>query len=391
MDKIKACKVCLLFLVGMIAAFLVGSNHDCLTKSAQNPHNSFRPGQVWLDTDDNPINAHGGGILHHKGVYYWYGEIKKGRTYATESTQSWGGTRVDVEGISCYSSRDLYNWKYEGNVLPATKNDPQHDLHPGKVVERPKVIFNQQTKKFVMWMHIDTADYKASRSGVAVGDSPTGQFRYLGSFRPNARIWPINVTAQDKQPSALNKLARDFQGGQMARDMTIFMDEDGKAYHFYSSEDNATMHISLLSDDYLHPSGKYARAFIGQSLEAATVFKRNGKYYLIASECTGWNPNPAHSAVAESIWGPWKEQGNPCIGKNADKTYYAQSTFVLPVVGQKGLFIFLADRWNQDNLPDSHYAWLPLEFNQEERLILKWRDQWTLMDATQKNPNGHHK
>ena len=32
------------------------------------------PGTVWYDTDGNPINAHGGGIMFHKGVYYWYGE-----------------------------------------------------------------------------------------------------------------------------------------------------------------------------------------------------------------------------------------------------------------------------------------------------------------------------
>jgi hypothetical protein len=285
----------------------------------------YHPGQVWLDTDGNPINAHGGGILYHKGIYYWYGEIKKGKTYAPESNKAWGGTRVDVEGISCYSSTDLYNWKYEGSVLSAVKNDPLHDLHPSKVVERPKVILNQQTRKFVMWMHIDSPDYKAARSGVAVCDTPTGRFRYLGSFRPNAGLWPVNVTAQDKQPAPGNRLARDFQGGQMARDMTLFKDEDGKAYHFYSSEDNKTMHISQLSDDYLKPSGKYARAFVEKELEAAAVFKRNGKYYLIASGCTGWDPNPAHSTVADSIWGPWQELGNPCIGKNAEKTYYAEA------------------------------------------------------------------
>lgn len=37
-------------------------------------------GEVWLDTDGNPINAHGGGILYHNGRYYWYGEYKKGKT-----------------------------------------------------------------------------------------------------------------------------------------------------------------------------------------------------------------------------------------------------------------------------------------------------------------------
>lgn len=36
----------------------------------------FRPGEVWLDTEGKPIQAHGGGILFHAGVFYWYGEDK---------------------------------------------------------------------------------------------------------------------------------------------------------------------------------------------------------------------------------------------------------------------------------------------------------------------------
>ena len=55
------------------------------------------------------------------------------------------------------------------------------------VLERPKVIHNRQTGKFIMWMHIDTADYELARTGVAVSDSPVGPFRYQGSFRPHGQ------------------------------------------------------------------------------------------------------------------------------------------------------------------------------------------------------------
>lgn len=43
----------------------------------------YHPGRIWLDTDGNPINAHGGGILFDKisRTYYWYGEYKDGPTY----------------------------------------------------------------------------------------------------------------------------------------------------------------------------------------------------------------------------------------------------------------------------------------------------------------------
>jgi beta-xylosidase len=244
------------------------------------------------------------------------------------------------------------------------------------------VIYNKSTKQFVMWLHVDSENYSAARTGVAVSDTPTGPFRYRESFRPNAGIWPINVTAKDKLTHSKNPLARDFKGGQMARDMTLFVDDDGKAYHFYSSEENATMHVSELTADYLRPSGKYQRLFIGRSMEAPAVFKRKGKYYFIASGCTGWEPNAARSAVADSIWGPWTELGNPCRGDDADRTFYGQSTYVLPVTGKQDTFIFMADRWKQWNLEDSRYLWLPLRFDEAGAPIVEWRSRWTLGENT---------
>ncbi|WP_425503645.1 glycoside hydrolase family 43 protein [Luteolibacter flavescens] len=360
-----------LFSIGrrlLTLAALVASLH------AAEPMTSIRSGEVWQDTDGEMINAHGGGVLFHEGTYYWYGEMKQGETYLPEVNKSWGGTRVDVTGVSCYSSTDLMNWKKEGNVLPPVKDDPASDLHPGKVLERPKVIYNAKTKKFVMWFHADTLDYAAAACGVAVSDTPTGPFKYLGSFRPNKGVWPVNVTEADKKdPKAA--LARDLERGQMARDLTVFVDDDGKGYLFAASEDNATLHISELTDDYLKTTGKYVRVFPGREMEAPAVFKRGGRYYLIASGCTAWAPNAARSAVADSIWGPWKELGNPCQGDKADITFQSQGTYVLPVGGKSDKLIFMADRWNKDNLPDSRYVWLPIGF-EGEKPVLHWLGEW---------------
>jgi beta-xylosidase len=237
------------------------------------------------------------------------------------------------------------------------------------------VVYNAKTNKFVMWMHVESMDYSKSCSGVAIGDNPTGPFNYIRSMRPNARKWPLNRVEGDSIGGAWE---RDFEGGQMARDMTVFVDDDGKAYHFYSSEDNGTHHIAELTDDYLDHTGKYKRVFIDRSMEAPAVFKHDGKYYFIASGCTGWDPNPARSAVSESIWGPWSELGNLCVGKDADKTFYAQSTYVIPIQGKDDAFIFMADRWNKDDLKDSRYVWLPLSFNNEGKPEIKYYDVWDL-------------
>ena len=343
-------------------------------QAAPASQNSILPGEVWNDDQGKPINAYGGGVLFHEGVYYWYGEIMEGRTYAPACNAAWGGTRIVAGGVSCYSSTNLTHWKKLGVVLNSVAEDPDHDLHCDKVIERPKVIYNKMTKKFVMWLHVDSIDYKAAKSGVAISDSPAGPFQYLVGIRPNAGRWPVNVTEADKTGTLL---ARDFQGGQMARDMTLFVDDDGKAYHFYSSEENETMHVSLLTDDYLKPSGTYARIFPGRSMEAMTVFKRGGKYHIIASGCSGWAPNAARSAVADHIMGPWTELGNPCIGKDADVTFGAQSAFVLPVQGRKDAFIFMAERWKQWDLADSRYVWLPLRFDDSGKPIIEWKSAWS--------------
>lgn len=307
--------------------------------------------ETWLDTEGNPINAHGGGILYHDGKYYWYGEYKKGKTVLPDWA-TWECYRTDVTGVSCYSSPNMADWTFEGIVLPAVSDDPSHDLHPSKVLERPKVIYNAKTGKFVMWAHIDSADYGKAAAGVAVSDSPSGPFTYLGSFRPN---------------------------DAMSRDQTLFVDDDGKAYQFSSSENNQTLHINELTDDYLRPSGRYVRRFIGESREAPAVFKHNGKYYMLSSGCTGWDPNEAEIAVADSIMGEWTSLGNPCIGKDADKTFYGQSTYVQPVYGKENFYVAMFDRWNKTDLEDSRYIWLPLTF-EDDRPLIRWTEALFLND-----------
>ncbi|CAN5190981.1 glycoside hydrolase family 43 protein [soil metagenome] len=300
-------------------------------------------GEVWKDTDGNIINAHGAGILFHDGIYYMFGEIKKGKTWLVPG-QSWEDYRVPAGGISCYSSKDLLHWKYEGVALAPVVGDAKNEFDTGKVIERPKVIYNNATKQFVMWMHIDVNDYSFSQSGVAVSDKPTGPYKYLGSVKPN---------------------------GQMSRDMTLFKDDDGKAYLVYSSEKNNTMHVCLLAGDYLSPSKTYSRILENRRREAPAMFKSGDKYYLITSDCTGWSPNAATYAVADQPLGPWKEYNNPCKGTGAATTYDAQSTFVLPVNGKKNSFIFMADRWNKNDLPDSRYIWLPLQVK-DGKVAINW-------------------
>ena len=100
----------------------------------------INPGVLWNDIDGNPINAHGGCVIFENGTYYWFGEDRTGFV---------------SNGVSCYQSTDLYNWKRLGLSLK-TSGEPQEDLNDishGRLFERPKVIYNPKTKKWIMWSH----------------------------------------------------------------------------------------------------------------------------------------------------------------------------------------------------------------------------------------------
>lgn len=170
----------------------------------------------------------------------------------------------------------------------------------------------------------------------------------------------------------------------MSRDMTLFVDDDGKAYHIFASEENLTLHIAELTQDYLDYTSQYIRLAPGGHNEAPAIFKKGSKYFLITSGCTGWAPNAARLHVAQSIWGPWTEYPNPCVGTGAELTFHSQSTFILPVAGKKDAFIFMADRWTPQNPIDGRYVWLPILF-EKDLPVLKWSDEWTLdvFDQTQ--------
>ena len=384
-----------LLFAGVSFSLRAQNNHQSkgfLATTPTKPVSFFEPGQIWRDNNSVPINAHGGGIMYYKNTYYWYGEHKIAGAI---------GNTGQV-GVHVYSSSDLYNWIDEGIALAVNSTDPRSEIAKGCILERPKVIYNKKTKKFVMWFHLELLNkgYDEARSGIAISDKPNGPFVFVRSVRPNMEQWPLNVQDFHKKTvskdikkhycggygclggdvDSLNILGRDFKQGQMARDMNLFVDDDGKAYHIYASEENSTLHIAQLSDDYLSYSGKYIRLFQNRYMEAPTMFKTsNGKYYMLASDCTGWEPNAARSAVADHIFGPWKELGNPCVGKDSEYTFRSQGTFILPVQGKKDTYIYMGDRWNPQNPIDGRYIWLPLNIL-DGHLTLKWKDSWNLTD-----------
>jgi len=88
-------------------------------------------------------------------------------------------------------------------------------------------------------------------------------------------------------------LHRDFTVGQMSQDMTLFIDDDEKAYHIHASENNQALHISELSNDYTSFTNRYIRIFPGEGNQAPVIIKENNSYYLISSGNFEWKSNPS--------------------------------------------------------------------------------------------------
>ena len=348
-------------------------------------HEKFYPRQLWFDTDGRVINAHGGGVLYRDGHYYWYGEHKGEHSNSA------------FVGVTCYSSTDLYNWKNEGTAL-SVSSDTTSAIASGCIIERPKVIYCERTGKYVMYFHLELRGkgYGAAHCGVAVSDTPTGPFTLVSHGRVNPGKYPENFTKEQRKMKTNPNdykwwskewyqamedglfVRRDLKDGQMARDMTLYVDDDGKAYHIYSSEDNLTLQIAELSDDYLTHTGRYWRLAPAGHNEAPAIFKKDGKYHMITSGCTGWAPNAARLFTADKISGPWTQHPNPCQGNEADKTFQGQSTFIFPVQGKKDTFIFMADNWRPENPIDGRYIWLPIKFGDDGLPTLTFEKEWTL-------------
>jgi len=292
---------------------------------------TFYPGEIWPDADGNHIQAHGGGIIRIKRVYYWYGE------------QRGQGLDPKFRYVSCYSSSDLINWKFRGNVI---KMLPPDSLSEGWILERPKVYYNAKTRKYVMYFHLDDRAYKLAQVGIALCDKPDGEFKYVKRFRPL---------------------------GHESRDIGQFIDDDGTAYLVFEDRPFG-FRIAKLSDDYMNVEKEMC--LIKDHMEGGAIVHYNGLYYSIGSALTGWRANPNKYATAPSLEGPWTEFKD--IAPSETNTYGSQSTMLIKVVGLKKItVIFMGDIWKPKIQWDSRYIWMPLEIG-DGKLVLPTPKPWKL-------------
>ena len=280
--------------------------------------NIIKPSEIWPDNNGNHIQAHGGGIIKLGKIYYWYGEERS------------KDLDTNYRYVSCYSSKDLVNWTFKGDVVKMS--DPE-SLGRRWILERPKVFYNKQSKKYVMYFHLDNGTYKVAKVGIAVCDRPDGNFKYLKSFRPL---------------------------GHESRDIGQFIDDDGTAYLVFEDRPFG-FRIAKLSSDYMNVEKEMC--LIPEHMEGGAIVHYNGLYYSIGSALTGWRPNPNKYAVAKSLEGPWSEMKD--IAPPSTNTYSSQSTMLLKIVGKKKTTVlFMGDIWKPKTQWDSRYLWMPLDIGE---------------------------
>jgi len=348
-------------------------------------YDAFHPGQIWLDTEGKRIQAHGGSVMYLDGVYYWYGENKE-KTLPDNDIWHWG--------VRCYASTDLYNWEDKGIIIPPEPDDPESSLHPTACMDRPHIIYNERTKKFVCWLKIMNKDQSQTET-VLTADHILG---------------PYTKVREGLRPL-----------GMSAGDFDLVVAPDGKAYYYFERVHSETI-CADLTEDYTDVTGYYSTHFPRQYppyvREATAHFYRKGKHYLVTSGTTGYLPNPSEVAIGDTWHGPFRVLGNPHPEDASNTSYHSQISSVFKVPGKKDLYIACADRWlptemdkkyeeyaqvfellfnpeadksklaelsggmgqpGKENTSIADYVWLPFRFD-GEMAYLDWKDEWRLED-----------
>lgn len=292
-------------------------------------------GTQFTDTSGNALHAHGGGVIKVGSYYYWFGEHRN-----ADNT---------FQYVDAYRSTDMKNWEFRNHVLTQSSASELASAN----IERPKVMYNASTGKFVMWMHKENGtDYGEARAAVAVSDTVDGNYTWQGSFRP--------------------------LDTHMSRDITVFVDTDGTGYMISAARENYDLQIYRLTADYTGIAALVADPWHNGHREAPALFKRNGVYFMLTSGATGWNPNQQQYATATSITGPWTAMTN--IGDST--TYGSQTAYVLPVQGTSGTsYLYMGDRWGNafgGTVNDSRYVWLPLTFPTTTTMSMSWSPEVTV-------------
>lgn len=332
--KIIKCDAALLMLI----CLLMMNMKTNLIAQTQNIKNDV----FWNTKDGQPINSQGGGIFKFAdpvtGIkkYYWYG-IHYAEAYIYRNNPSITLPNATFESVTCYTSTDLVNWTFEGDVLTKTEA-----IKSGKTwVGRLGVAYIKELSKYAMFVQ------HGNKVLITVSDSPTGPFTWHQKINMEPMIGTTNTG-----------------------DQTVFTDEDsGKSYLVYSyGQGRNKIYVSEIGVK----EGKVnlldcTQIFQGESREGNCMFKYNNKYYMFASNIYGWDASFAYYLVADAIRGPYLPTNKMLVmnGVSDDFAHITQTGFFVNVKGSKQeTVLYCGDRWaNLAGNGLGYNQWFPISFD----------------------------
>ena len=282
--------------------------------------NEFRPGEIWTDTEGNPIEAHGGSIRWEDGVYYWYGEDKS-HTDGKNGIWTWG--------IRMYASTDLYQWKDLGHIIRPEPDDPESSMYPCRHIDRPRILKCPATGKYVLWLKLSGAD------------------AYFVVFEADAVTGPYRMVRDRYKP----------QEGKAGDYDLICEEETGRGFLYYNMHTDPQAVVTMeLAKDFCSAEQEVTRQYEGLLMpfarEAPVLFEADGKKYMFTSGMSGYLPNRSDAAVSDRWDQPFHSLGNPHAEDASDASFNSQISAVFRVQG-RDLLIAAADRWVPDYVMDA--------------------------------------
>lgn len=307
--------------------------------------NNIKNDSFWNTQNGTPIYSQGGGIFQfpHPETgeikYFWYGvHYKEAELYREDYSTT--QPRNSFEGVTCYSSTDLVNWKAEGHVLKKEEVFDGSQRSWGWL-GRMGVAYVKETNQYVLIIQYNSSVL------FAVADSPLGPFKK--QHRKDMTSWI---------------------GTPNTGDQTVFTDTDTeKSYLVYSyGKGRNRIYISEIGikNDSITLLD-YKQVFKGAGREGNCMFKYKGKYYIAASQLYGWDGSLAYYLVSDDIMGPYLPTNDMQVipGVEDDYAHISQTGFFVTVRGSKEeTVVFCGDRWADFAGNGLGYnQWCPLSFN----------------------------
>ena len=331
------------------------------------------------DIHGNLMDVHDGTIIqwNNTGLYYWYGmgygnctepEYWDCSPVVTGFPQSMCGFQPN-HTINIYTSPDLINWTYVGDALP-------FNSRPFGVYFRPKVIYNEYTQKYVLW--INWVSYKYHEL-----DNTTTVNYYNTSY--------IVATSQTPNgPFIIQTLRANVLYSNSPGDFVLFIDKNKTGYIAYDAMNNDhKISIEPLTIDYLDSISSKNSGLISERYhEAPAMFYRNGWYYLIFGHCCCFCEEGSDGKVYvsnQSAIGPYIEtKMNINKIENEERVIiHAQQNFIAQIKDENNMiqYLWTGDRWKsaQDHLKGHDFQyWQLLTFNDSVKPPqihkLSWQD-----------------